>query len=195
MVFAVIINWIILVLGAVNFASVVPKRKAAAFAFYTQLSNYAALAAAIVFLLALKFPELSFAAALLRYLASCMLGMTFFVVMAVLIPMGAGVKNMLWGSGFSVHLAVPVLSVISTLLLENDPDPNFLLIPPLVTLIYGIIMMILNYQGKYDGPYPFFWVRRQSKRATVLWTAALFAAVFVISLVILKGAQALPVSG
>ena len=191
---AVIINIIILILGAVNFALVVHKRKAAAFAFYTQLSNYAALAAAILFLLAFKFQGLIPAAEAMRFLSSVMLGMTFFVVMAVLIPMGAGAKNMLWGSGFFVHLLVPWLSIISTLFLENDPSPGLLLFPPVTTLIYGLIMMILNYQGKADGPYPFFWVRRQSKKATVLWTAALFGAVLLISFLMIKGAAALPVS-
>ncbi len=64
-------------------------------------------------------------------------------------------------------------------------------LPPIITLVYGIIMMVLNYLGKYDGPYPFFRVRRQSRLATVLWTCVLFAAILGISFLIMKGAAAL----
>ena len=36
-------------------------------------------------------------------------------------------------------------------------------------------VLLLNARGTADGPYPFFRVRRQSARATVLWILALLA--------------------
>ena len=53
-----------------------------------------------------------------------------------------------------------------------------------ITFIYGMIMLYLNYIGKVDGPYPFFRVRNQRVRATVLWVLILLVAVAAISAVV-----------
>ena len=155
-------------------------------AFYTQNSNLCAVIASVVFLLAQCFPELSEASAVLRYLATCMLTMTFLVVLLVLIPMGAGVRPMfLEQTGLMHHLLCPVLSVISYLGFEPHAAFSWLWLPGTVTLIYGIIMMVLNHLEKADGPYPFFRVNHQTKKATVLWTCVLFGVIFAISFVFL----------
>ena len=45
-------------------------------------------------------------------------------------------------------------------------------------------MLYLNYIGKVDGPYPFFRVRNQSVRATILWVLILLVVVAAISAVV-----------
>ena len=149
------------------------------FAFYTQLSNACAFAASVIFLVTRG----SEPAVYIRYLAVCMLMMTMFVTLAILVPMGAGFrKMMLTGNGLYHHTLCPVLSVVSYILFE--PHVSAWLLPALVTLGYGIIMMVLNAKGLVDGPYPFFRVRNQSRAATVGWTAALFAAISGISFLV-----------
>ena len=146
------------------------------FAFYTQLSNAAALVSAVLFLLLRGRAP----AVYVRYLASCMLLMTAFVTLCILVPMGAGFKRMmLSGNGLYHHTLCPIISVVSYICFE--PHVHVWLLPALVTLAYGIIMEMLNALEIVDGPYPFFRVRHQSRAATVLWTAALFGAVSALS--------------
>ena len=146
------------------------------FAFYTQISNAMALVSSVLFLLARDLPVTTH----LRYLATCMMLMTAFVTVCVLIPMGAGVKNMLFsGNVLYHHTLCPLICAVSYIFWE--PHSPLWLLPTLVTLGYGIGMMILNAAGKVDGPYPFFRVRSQSRKATVLWTLALFGVIAGIS--------------
>ena len=56
--------------------------------------------------------------------------------------------------------------------------------PVLVTLVYGLIMLYLNAKSKYDGPYPFFRVHHQTKKATVLWVIILMVVIGGISAVV-----------
>ena len=56
----------------------------------------------------------------------------------------------------------------------------------MITLAYGMIMLGMNGAGKFDGPYPFFRVRHQSKTATILWVIVLFAIIATISIVLGK---------
>ena len=146
------------------------------FAFYTQLSNTAALVSSVLFLILRG----AAAAVYLRYLAVCMLLMTVFVTLCILVPMGGGFrKMMLSGSGLYHHTLCPVVCVISYVFFE--PHVRVWLLPSLVTLGYGIVMMILNALRKTDGPYPFFRVHNQSKAASFLWMAALFCVIAGIS--------------
>ncbi|MBR2560545.1 MAG: hypothetical protein IKE31_00185 [Eubacterium sp.] len=151
------------------------------FAFYTILSNMMALAASIVYLLAGG----QGAVPCLRYLATCMLTMTFFVTACILVPGGGGFKQlMLTGNGLYHHLIVPVLSVISYAFWE--PHADMWLLPALTTLAYGAIMLLLNGLGKVDGPYPFFRVKNQSIAATILWMLLLFGMISGCSFLIAK---------
>ena len=139
------------------------------FQYYTQLSNFTALAASIVFLLTGS----GMVSVYLRYLATCMLVMTFLVTACILVPGGGGFKKlMLSGNGLYHHLIIPILSLISYICWE--PHTDVWLLPSLSTLAYGIIMLILNGTGKVDGPYPFFRVKNQSPAAPVLWMLLLF---------------------
>ena len=145
------------------------ERSVRVFQYYTQLSNFVALAASIVFLL--NGP--GGVSMYLRYLAACMLTMTFLFTACILVPGGGGLKKLMFsGNGLYHHLIIPILSLISYICWE--PHTDVWLFPSLTTLVYGVIMMILNGMGKVDGPYPFFRVRHQSPAATVLWTLLLF---------------------
>ena len=154
------------------------RRRWSILVFYTQLSNLAAAVSAALLLILGQTPWI----AVLRYLSTCMLVMTFFVTTCVLIPMGGDPKKLLWsGSGLYHHVLCPVLSTLSYLCFELHAGLSWLWLPPGVTLIYGLVMLALNARGKVDGPYPFFRVRHQSAGATVLWMAALMAVMTGIS--------------
>ena len=146
--------------------------------FYTQISNLLTTASSILFI------ALGERAALLRYVSTCMLTMTFFVTLFILVPMGGGFKKlMLERNGLFHHTLCPVLSVLSYILWE--PHSRAWYVPVAITLVYGLVMVYLNYVRAIDGPYPFFRVHCQSRTATVLWIVALLIVVTVISVAIL----------
>lgn len=81
-----------------------------------------------------------------------MLAMTFLITAFVLVPMGGGLKKLMFsGNGLYHHTLCPVLSVLSYLLWE--PHASIWLLPVAVTFLYGIIMLIMNVKEKFDGPY------------------------------------------
>ena len=152
------------------------------FAFYTQISN---ITTALSALLVVIFGETGITT-MIRYLSSCMLVMTFIVTTCVLIPMGGNPKMLLFsGNGFYHHLVIPVVSVCSYLVFEQHvTNAGAILIPTIMTFLYGIIMLYMNYKDWFDGPYPFFRVKQQSVKATVLWMSVLTAAIALISVII-----------
>ena len=146
--------------------------------YYTQLSNLAAAVSSVLLVIAGQTSPV----AAFRYLSVCMLMMTVFVTTCVLIPMGMPPKEMLLkGNCLYHHTLCPAVSLISYLFFERHAGRPAIILPVLVTLVYGIIMLLLNAKGTVDGPYPFFRVKKQSKKATVLWFLALSAVIAAIS--------------
>lgn len=153
-------------------------RGAGIFVFYTQLSNLVTAASALALVL-LGQPMW---VTVLRYLSTCMLVMTFVVTTCVLIPMGGSAHDLLWsGNGLYHHVLCPIISTLSYVLAESHAAPGWIALPCVVTLVYGLIMLYLNYARKVDGPYPFFRVHNQSVRATLMWVVVLLTAIALFS--------------
>ncbi|MBE6040583.1 MAG: hypothetical protein E7219_06435 [Clostridiales bacterium] len=147
--------------------------------FYTQLSNIVTLISSVAYLISSGSP-LTVA---LRYLSTVMLAMTVLITLFVLIPAGMGFADMmLSGNGLYHHTLCPAISIASYFLWEQHSSQWF--IPVIVTLIYGIVMLYLNYAKIIEGPYPFFRVYEQSKKASVLWMIGLTAFISLISLAV-----------
>ena len=118
----------------------------------------------------------------LRYLSVCMLVMTFFVTACILVPMSGKAKELLFsGSGLYHHLIIPVVSTLTYEFFEKRVPVALLWLPAAVTLAYGLIMLYFNYTKRIEGPYPFFLIRSNGVKMTVVWMACLLAAVGVIS--------------
>lgn len=176
---AVAANIILIILEAVGLSLSFRRGRWKILQFYTQLSNIAALLSSVLFLLAGE------KAAWLRYTGNCMLIMTFFVSLFILVPMGAGFKKMmLTDSGLFHHTLCPILSVASYILWETHARVWF--IPVILTFVYGMIMLYLNWKEIVDGPYPFFRVRHQSALATVLWYLALTAVITLTAFALIR---------
>lgn len=175
-IIAIILNAVIIILEITALLKRFRDISLETFAYYTVISNLLTLiscAAAIV----------CGGAPVLRYLATCMMVMTFAVTVCVLIPVGGRAKELLFtGTGLYHHLICPVLCFISYVFFE--PHCRTWMLPVAVTFIYGMIMLWLNHKGKVDGPYPFFKVREQKRSSTVIWMAALICLIAVISLAV-----------
>ena len=169
---------IILLLEIRGLSLSLPGRKWMALIFYTQLSNLVTAASALLLVLVGQPSWVT----VVRYLSTCMLVMTFLVTTCVLIPMGGDPKKLLWtGNGVYHHVLCPILSTISYIAIEEHVEKAWIWLPVVITFIYGMIMLYLNGIGKVDGPYPFFRVRNQSVKATVIWISILLAVIAGIS--------------
>ena len=178
------INIAVIILEIIGLRISTSERKWKIFAYYTQISNIITLVSSFV-LVAARSNELS---AVLRYLSSCMLTMTFLITLFVLVPMGGGFRKlMLSGNGLYHHTLCPMLSVTSYIIWEQHS--SLWILPTVLTFIYGIIMLVMNGKGLFDGPYPFFRVRNQSKLATVVWMVVLIGIIAAISIGICKVAK------
>ncbi len=174
-----ILNLIIIVLEIVGLRRALKDRSVKQlFLYYTQLSNLLTLVASLLLVIF----GIKGWVEVLRYLSVSMLVMTFFVTAFILVPMSRKPKELLFsGNGLFHHLIIPVLSTISYMFLENRAPFKWIWLPGLVTLVYGIIMLYLNYTEQVKGPYPFFWVKKNGWVATVIWMIALLTAVTLIS--------------
>jgi hypothetical protein len=145
--------------------------------YYTQLSNVAALISAV---LMLCFGPAEWIT-VFRYLSVCLLIMTCLVTVFVLQPLLHDSYPLLWSrTGFFLHLVCPFLNTLSYVFLETHAKGSVFL-PPAATLLYGVIMLYMNYIEKVDGPYPFLRIRHQTKTVTVIWIIVLLAAMGAIS--------------
>lgn len=149
------------------------------FRFYTQNSNYVATITCVILLIyLLTGKEVPKWVILLRYVAMLMLVITFFVTAFVLAPMygNAYVRMFTDGSKLYQHLLGPVLYFVSFFAFERrvPKEKKSLLIGLVPTIIYAIIMVILNICGVVDGPYPFLRVLDQPIYASIAWGIGIF---------------------
>ena len=178
------INIAVIILEIIGLRISISERKWKIFAYYTQISNIITLVSSVFFVVS----QSSVVTITLRYLSSCMLTMTFLITLFVLVPMGGGFRKlMLSGNGLYHHTLCPMLSVTSYIIWEQHS--SLWILPTVLTFIYGIVMLIMNGKGLFDGPYHFFRVRNQSKLATVIWILVLIGIIAAISIGICNAAR------
>lgn len=178
-----ILNSIILILEIIMFAYIIPRYKWKLLKFYTMLSNIAAAIASAVWLV---FGSDCVVASSCRFVATSMLTLTCLVAILVLIPMGSGVKGILWvDCGLVFHLIVPVLSFVSFEFYEKHPPMGYFILPLIVTMIYGAFILLFVITDKITRPYPFLDVKKQSIPASVFWIVLMLGVVTAVSYAIL----------
>ena len=167
MIFAIILNIVIIALEIVGLVLSVKRHGAKVFQFYTENSNYLTLIVSLFFVFegfsALKNNRLlSKWTILLRYVANCCLAITLVVVLFILIPLRPHTLTFMLfkDSNLYQHLLCPIISIFSFLTFENQIKlkKRAILISLLPTFVYGICLIILNLLKVVVGPYPFFYV-------------------------------------
>ncbi len=170
-----IINLIILVAEIISLAISLNKKEKP-YIYYTQISNSICMASSLLLVIfGLKMPV-----EIIRYTATSMLAITMIITIVVLLPILKTVR-LFTGRNFVLHIFCPILSIFSYLFLENHVKIYFVAMPLIITLVYGIIMRILNAKEKVKGPYPFFEIRKNGKKATFIWIAVVLVFTGLIS--------------
>ena len=189
--FSLILNLAVTVFSAVGTTINGSKNGFRMFQFYTVDSNiFAMLACAVysVFLIRQLVTRRAVPvwAVLLKYAAVCCLLVTFLVVVAVLAPMFGpeGYQMMLFtGDMMYHHLLCPPLAALSFFLFDRMPwapkrAARFALLP---TILYAVIIIILNLNGTITGPYPFLMVYQQPVYMSFLWCALILGGAYGIA--------------
>ena len=178
---AVILNIAALVCGTVGIVFRLMRGVGDFFLYYTQNSNVIAVISSAMYIAFRNTDneKLRTFVTCSRYLAACMLTMTFMVVVCIFLPFSAGTAApRLFGSvnGVMHHAVCPVLSVGSYIFFENGAKKRkAMLIPFIATAIYSFVIYTLNFLRLAGAPYPFFEVYDHPAWQLVLWFFALMA--------------------
>jgi len=174
---------IIIILEICGFSFSIRNRGIKIVAYYTQISNFITLLSAIIMLNYLSNGIIPTWVKQMRFLSSCLLLITALVTVFILVPMGAPPRYVLFsGNGLFHHTLVPIISILSYLYLEPHVKSKDAIYDPLViTIIYAAVMVPMNILRKFDGPYPFLKVHKQSILASILWFVVMFTIVTTLS--------------
>ena len=158
--------------------------------FYTEDSNIFALIVTIIYSYYLfsnkKVPKL---VNILRLSSLAMLMITFLTVSLVLVPIyRMDLSFAYWGPNFFYHLVCPILFFINYTFFSKKEEFNTkdLFISTTPTIIYGIILMMVNVIVKGYGPYPFLYVYEQPVYLSILWILIFFMTNLVITICLSK---------
>ncbi|MBP5684322.1 MAG: hypothetical protein J6X02_03600 [Bacilli bacterium] len=177
------IHFVIIILELYAFSRTILLNNRMGLEYYTVLSN---LLAFITSLLCLYYYKGNKYVNNLYYLTTCMLLLTFLVVLFVLAPMYN--FDYYWlmfkGSNLVMHTLAPALMVNSYIIFNKEKVNKIM--PLIVTTIYGVIMIILNLVKVIEGPYPFLEVYNQPVYMSIIWVVVLLLVVYIISILVVK---------
>jgi len=172
---ALVLNIVIIVLEIIGTSISYSNNGFSNLFYYTVDSNLLAFCAGVMFVITALMKKSSKAVYVMRFIATVNLSLTFTVVMLVLAPMampaGNAGKVIYKGAQLYHHLLCPIISFISFVFLEEGGKPGKKLkrLAIIPTILYAVVLIILNAVGAVVGPYPFLMVRNQPIWASILW--------------------------
>lgn len=190
---ALLLNLVLIVMGAIGTAAVIRSSGIRGYIFYTNVSNLMGLVSAVLYTVSLlresrggqRPPHWI---CVFRYMSACVLTVTFLVVAFVLAPMVEdGLRYFLFsGQYLFTHFLCPVLTIISVCFFERDwkATASWTLAGVLPTVIYAGVTIPLNALYILHGPYPFLLVHEQPVRMSVLWCVVIVGGAYVAALIL-----------
>lgn len=181
------INLLIIILEIIGFILVFNELGIASLEYYTEDSNLLLLISSSIFLIfLLKNKELPSWFKSLRYVAIVSTTLTLIIVLTVLSwTTDLGLYHLLFGGSMLYHHTLcPVLAVFA-FLIEKYDELN-VIHGLYFTIIYAIIMIVLNILKIVEGPYPFLLIYNQPVIHSVIWTIVILAITYAIALILKK---------
>ena len=157
--------------------------------YYTQLSNLLGLFVVLIYLIyeimqlrnGIKIPKF---VKTLKYVATCVLTMTFLIVLFVLVPFsGYSFPFLMFASSMLYHHTLcPIIAIVTFLFLENydkftKRETLFALSP---TFLYAFVFLLLNILKVTVGPYFFLEVYSQPWFMSIIWGIICLGIAFLI---------------
>ena len=182
---SILLNILIVFLEIIGFVITYVINKKISIEFYTEDSNILALITSSIFVIyMLNKKEIPRWLKLLKYATTICLSVTFIVVIFILAPMyNFNYPYLLFHNSLLYqHLLCPILSIITFIYFDNLGDfsikDNFTSLS--LTLLYAIILIILNILKLVIGPYPFLMVYEQSILISIIWFIIIFTLAYLI---------------
>lgn len=124
----------------------------------------------------------------LRYTASCALMLTFLVGLFIPGPEKGYHHEFLEGARFFSHFVIPALSLFSLFCLETGErlHAKAWLLPLLITLIYVVVLIVMNVLGLTEGPYSFLMVKKNGPVRSGAVLVGMMAFMWGLSFLMLK---------
>ncbi len=160
------------------------------FLFYTQDSNILALLGCLPLITSwLAGKQAPKWAQRLRYISVCCVTVTFLVVLFVLVPMegeGGARRMFLDGAMLYMHLLCPLLALANFIFFEDTPalrkgDIVRAIVP---TVVYALVMIVLNLLRIVDGPYPFLRIYEQPLIVSLGWSLIIIGGAAVVAVIV-----------
>ena len=184
----IIINLLIVILEIIGFVLVFKELGITSLEYYTEDSNLLLLLSSIIILIHIsKNKELPLWFKSFRYIAIVSTTLTLIIVLTVLSwTTDLGLYYLLFHESMLYHHTLcPVLAILSFVFVERY-DNLHTIHGLYFTVVYGIIMIILNALKIVEGPYPFLLVQNQPIIHSIIWTALIFAITYAIALILKK---------
>ena len=185
------LNILIVIFEIIGLILTISVNNKISFEYYTEDSNILALIVSLLFvfftLYNKKVPKWL---KILKYSSTVCLSITFFVVLFILTPMyNFNFKYMFfYNSLVFQHLMCPILSIITFVFFDDIGDfskyDNYLGL--ITTLIYSIVLIILNIVDIVVGPYPFLMIKKQSVFVSTVWFIVLMMFSYIIAFILRK---------
>ena len=183
--YAITLNIILIILEVIGLIVTLVDNHKLDIQYYTIDSNVFALIVSTIYLYYLLKDKESKLISIIKYTSVLCLSITFLVVIFVLAPMyNFNYKWFLFNGDFVFyHFLCPIISFISFMFFENHDlhglKDNIRAMYP--TLIYSIVLIILNIIGIVTGPYPFLEVKNNGVVASIIWFVLLISSMFGLS--------------
>ena len=183
----IIINIVFLVLEVIGAILSFTENGWGLFRYFTDDSNYFATVSSIILLVfLLQNKEIPKWFVKMRYVAVLLLALTFVITACVLAPMRGAAYFSLFteGSKLYQHTFCPILFFISYFGLERKvpKEKKCIFCGMLPTIVYGVILVVLNLLRVVDGPYAFLRVRNQPIYMSAFWLVAIFDVDYLMAL-------------
>ncbi len=187
---SITLNILIIIFEIVGFMIAYNETNRICIEYYTEDSNLLALISASLYIVFVmrnkKIPKLL---SELKYVSGICLTITFFVVLFILAP----IYNynyyyfLLHGSMLFHHFLCPILFVLTLVCFDKiKVEKNDIKKGIIPTVIYGVIMIILNLLKLIDGPYPFLRVYSQPIYVSFFWLVLIFGLAYGISVMLYR---------
>lgn len=175
---ALICNIIILILEIIGFSLFLYRNHSIPMEYYTMDSNLLALISSILFITFYKTKKKEIQD--LRFITTSCLTVTFLVVIFILVPMANfNFKALMFDQEFLIfHTLCPIISIISYVFYEKRSTKEYLGF--FCTIIYSIILIILNLTDIVVGPYPFLKIKEQSIFMSLVWSVLILVGSYYI---------------
>lgn len=179
---ALIVNILIVVLELITFGRHIFINHLFQLEYYTIDSNILVLISSILFIIFYK--KENKIVNNIRFVATSCLTATFLVVIFILSPMyNFNYKYFMFTDTFLVfHTLCPILTIISYVILEDRSNKNYLSL--IFTIIYGIILILLNIFDIVVGPYPFLMIKQQGVLTSIIWFVILISGSYFVGLLL-----------